>query len=192
MSAEYDLQFLTAGLEELENYLLTNEVYRVLSIRAPAGRLAYPPFTLGWMLLSRIRAQIRARTPAQHSALEEITQEIERTKTKWRSAWGRKAALEFSARINLWRDFLIEFRKSPEGNIDRYDYEVNRRVLLELLQSEMDQQNTAELDALSGLDLMLKAIFEDGEFIMDVDLKTAFSRPEYWYLYGRPKLNFSY
>jgi hypothetical protein len=190
-SAEYDLQFLAAGLEELENYLLTTDIYRVLSIRAPFGQKAYPPFTLGWMLLSRIRAQIRAETPTQHTQFEQISSDIDFTKTNWRSAWGRKAAVEFSARLNLWRDFLMEFRKNPEGNIDRYDYEVNRRVLLELLQSEMDQNNDAELDALSSLDLMLRAIFENGEFILDDDMKIAFSRPEYWYLYGKPKLNFS-
>jgi hypothetical protein len=192
LSADYEIRFLTACLEKLEAYLLSNDIYQALSIRATARHKPYPQFTLGWMLLFQIRAKARALSTAEHAQIDQISVEMDRIRTKWRAAWGRKASQEFSARLNLWRDFLMEFHKNPEGNIDRFEYEVSRRVLLELLQSDADNLISAEVEALQRLDDLLKAIFEADDFIWDQDLRTSFPRSSYWFLYGRPKPKFSF
>lgn len=188
-SFEYDLIFLDAGIDQLEYYLLSDDIYQILPIRAPGGHSPYPQLTLGWLLLFLLRSKIRAETDTQRSAIQRIAREIDLTKTKWRAAWGRKARAEFSARLDLWRAFLTDYRKNPESNIDRYEYEVNRRVLIELLQPEADTIPSAELDALRGLDLLLKAVLEEDEFIWDDDLRSSFPKSEYWFLYGRLKTN---
>ncbi len=88
-------------------------------------------------------------------------------RTKWQVHWQRKAEAEFSARIKLWRDFLQEYRKDPEGNFDRYEYEVTRRVMLEWLRQESSSLKRPELDMLKSLDLLLKSLMVHGDFIWE-------------------------
>ncbi len=187
--AEYDLSYLEAGLEQLESYLLADDIYRPLGIRAHEGQKPFPQLTLGWMLLSLIRARARSVTGLQGRNIEKISEEIDRIRIKWLSAWRRKAAAEFSSRLNLWQNFLMDYRQNPKENYDRYDYEVNRRVLLELLRLEVDPFTIAEMDALHGLDLLLKTFFEETKFIWEVDLHDSFPKSTYWFLYGKLKTN---
>ena len=184
MSPEYDLRYLRAGLELLESYLLSRDIYRPLGVNPPAGEPPYPQMTLGWLLLARRRLQATAASPAQRDELARLSAELEATRLRWRVAWGGKAKAEFRARLNLWRDFLEEYRQQPEANYDRYGYEVSRRVLLELLYNEADGLEQADLDMLSGLDGLLKALLKAGDFVWEAALSPAFPPDTYWYLYG--------
>jgi hypothetical protein len=186
-SAEYDLSFLEAGIDQLENYLLSKDIYRPIGIKAPSGLPPYPQLTLGWLLLALLRARSASLSSAQETRLHHLTTQLEAIQSHWRTAWTLKAQAEFRARLNLWRDFLNEFRQSPAGNIDRYAYEVTRRVLLQLLQEEAQHLPEPDLQALSGLDHWLKAIFAPGSFVWDEHLMPGFPEATYWYLYGAPK-----
>jgi hypothetical protein len=186
-SAEYELRFIASGIELLENYLLSNDIYRTPGIRAHPGEPPYPQFTLGWLLLSRIKAEVRCRDLIQRTELERLQQEIEKIRSHWRTSRSKKAKAEFRARLNLWRDYLEEYRDNPRENSGRYAHEVNRRVLLDLLRNEADQIPDPEIEFLHGLDNLLKAVFVAGDFTWDDDLCPAFSKSSFWYLYGMPK-----
>lgn len=187
MNADYDLRYLEAGLDQLEGYLLSRDIYRPIGIQSYPGETPYPQLTLGWMLLSRLRARASVQTASQKSELERLSQGLEATRTRWRAAWSNKAQAEFRARLNLWRDFLEDYRDNPEANIDRYAYEVNRRVLLHLLADEADSLPSADIQALQGLDLLLRAVFQPGEFVWQAPLAASFPQPTFWYLYGQLK-----
>jgi hypothetical protein len=188
-TAAYDLRYLQAGLDQLESYLLSNDLYRPIGLQAARGETPYPPLTLGWLILARLRAQAaaqaNAQTPAERLELERLSAQIDALRSRWRSAWGDKAQAEFRARLNLWRDFLEEYRKDPAANYDRYAYEVNRRVLLELLTQEATQLPEADQQALAGLDGWLQAVFTPGAFIWEPLLTPSFPQPTFWYLYGK-------
>jgi len=183
-SADYDLRFLEAGLELLENYLLSKDIYRPIGVQAAPGEPPYPQLTLGWLLLAQRRAQATCQTISQKTALARIQGRIDTTSAKWRTAWNNKAQAEFRARLNLWRDFLVEYGQNPANNDDRYPYEVNRRVMLRLLSENAGQLPAADQQALNGLDLILRSHFKPGGFIWDTDLIPAFPESDYWYLYG--------
>jgi hypothetical protein len=183
-TANYELRFLKAGIEVLESYLLSKDVYRSIGVRAKDGEPPYPQLTLGWLLLSDIRAQVANLSSAQRSELERLHIQLETTRARWQSAWRSKAQAEFRARLRLWRDFLEEYLLNPQGNFDRYPYEVSRRVMLELLRIESRQISEAEADVLTGLDATLQAVLVSGEFIWDEALVSSFPRSTYWYLYG--------
>ena len=185
LTAPYDLQYLQAGLDQLESYLLSTDIYRLLGLQAAPGPPPYPQLTLGWLLLARRRAQATAQTPNERFELDRITLQLDAQRSRWRSAWGNKAQAEFRARLNLWRDFLEEYRQDPAANYDRFAYEVNRRVLLELLTPEAARLPEADLQALAGLDGWLRAAFLPGEFIWEPILSSAFPRQPFWYLYGK-------
>ena len=53
-SPEYDLRYLKAGIEQLESYLLSSDVYWSIGTRAPAGETPYPQLTIGGLLLARM------------------------------------------------------------------------------------------------------------------------------------------
>ncbi len=184
-SPEYDLRYLEAGIEQLESYLLSSDVYWSIGTRAPAGETPYPQLTLGGLLLARLRAQSSVKTSTQDVELEELTRRLNDLRTRWRVVWEGKASKEFNARLNLWKNFLEEYRANPETQYDRYKYEVTRRVLLYLLGAETDNIPQAQRDLLASLDLLLRTIFISSEFIWDVSLAASFPQEQYWYLYGR-------
>ncbi len=114
-----------------------------------------------------------------------LSNEIETIRTKWRVAWGQKASREIHTRLELWRNFLSEYRAAPENNADRYPVEVRHRAILALLAVEAD--STSELDSLSGLDSKLKGSLLPGEFVWEKQVAAGFDRAEYWFLFGTLK-----
>lgn len=183
-SFEYDARFVQAGLDQMESYLLSNDIYRPVGVSAPHGEAPYPQLTLGAVLLSLLRAQATADSSSQNAQLTRLQNELKAWRSKWRAAWERKAEVEFRSRLNLWRDFLEDYRQHPDANYDRYAYEVTRRVMLELLFTEIDELPVPDSQMFSGLDGILRALFLNGNFIWEPVLKTVFPQEKYWYLYG--------
>jgi hypothetical protein len=111
--------------------------------------------------------------------------EIGAMRLDWQVRWEDKASHEFHARLFLWRDFLEEYRANPANHVDRYAYEVSRRVMLQLLSSDAVKVPQVEVELLEGLDTLLKSIFIPGPFIWEMVLADGFPRSTYWYLYGK-------
>lgn len=181
---EYDYRFLKAGLEELEKYLLSQEVFWPLSLHAAVDQAPYPQMTLGWLLLAYRRAKALARNPDENADIERQCQKLEEIRARWRTAWAQKARREFRNRLNLWRDFLEEYHKETETHFDRYGYEVGRRVLLQLLLGEAEELPEADQEMLDGLDEWLRTIIHPGEFTWQGELIETFPKETYWFLYG--------
>jgi len=182
--AEYELRFMKAGIEQLESYLLSRDVFRPIGIPNKASEPPYPQLTLGWLLLFQLRARAVSQTSKQQSELQRLEAEMEVVRTKWRTAWSNKAAAEFRSRLNLWTNFLEEFETDPTDNLDRFPYEVTRRVQLDLLMEEIFELPKADRDALNGLDVLLNAIFIPGDFVWEPIFKPSFPKARFWYLYG--------
>jgi hypothetical protein len=183
-SAEYDLWYLRDGIDLLENYLLSKDIYWPVGVAPPAGNPPYPQFTLGNLLLSQQRARATAQTPSQRAEFDRLNSELGAIRAHWRIAMANKAEAEFHARLILWRDFLEEYRKTPSANYNRYTYEVNRRVLLDLLGREAYDLPQAEVELQDALDKLLKSFLVLGGFIWEPELIAAFSVDRFWYLYG--------
>ncbi len=183
-SVEYDLRYLKAALPDLEGYLLSKEIYWPISVKPPHGDPPYPRFTLAGLLLARQSLTGRALDADQMKKFQEVSGGIDDVKARWRTAWSGKAARNHSARLNQWNNFMDDYRKQPENNLDRYAYEVRGRVMLELLQPESVEIPAAEIEMVKGLDLILKNSFLDGHFVWDEGLIPCFPRSRFWYLYG--------
>jgi hypothetical protein len=183
-SGEYDLNFLKAGADSLQEYLLSDEVYWPIGIRPPTGQLAYPQLTLSAVLLAQAGAHARDLTPVQQSELANLDEQLDLLRNRWRVKWEKKATREFHARLILWRDFLEEYRENPESQAGRYAYEVRRRVMLHYLREDAAEAPPAELELLNALDKLLRAVFVSGPFVWEPELQTSFPQTPYWYLYG--------
>jgi hypothetical protein len=183
-SSEYDLGYLRAGLDSLESYLLADDIYWNLHAPSPLGEPAYPQLTLGGLLLARARLAARRLSIERAGHFSQLDSRLEATRTRWRVAWTNKAEREFGARLRLWGDFISEYRQNPDANVDRYRYEVSRRVMLHFLQAEAIQITEPESEMLAGLDVLLFAVLVPGEFIWEQDLQNGFPQNKFPYLYG--------
>jgi len=183
-SVEYDLQYLQAGITTLEKYLLSGELYWPTDATAPAGEPPYPRLTLESLLLSYERLQAQALSLTQEASLAQYKQQLHTIRLHWLSAWRKKATRSFRSRLNLWRNYLDEYRYHPEANADRYPYEVRQRVMVYLLKSETDHLDNLDIELLSNLDNLLKGILKPGKFVWSIELQTRFDRKTFWYLYG--------
>lgn len=181
---EYDLRYLQAGIDQLEAYLLAGDLYWPVGTNPPRGEPPYAQLTPGGLLLARQRLESTADTPTRQAEFARLGQRLQALCGQWRTAWGNKVRQDFHARLKLWRDFLEEYREKPSAHYDRYHYEASRRVQLHLLAAEGVELPPAELEAIKGLDMLLRAFFNPGQFLWEEILTPSFPREDYWYLYG--------
>jgi hypothetical protein len=183
-SVEYDLRYLRTALVDLEGYLLSKEIYWPIGVKPPHGDPPYPRLTLGGILLSRQSLTGRSMDASQKDEYKDLSRRLDETRGRWRSAWGSKAARNFTSRLTLWNNFIDDYRKQPENNSDRYAYEVRGRVMLQLLQPDNDEIRSAETDMVAGLDRILESCLSAGSFVWDAELVPCFPKAQFWYLYG--------
>lgn len=186
-SPAFEIGYLRAGVNVLERYLLSSEIYWTMGGRPYPGEKAYPQLTLGGLYLSMARLRSMRLSLKNQTIFSKLELEFDAIRRSWKVAWGRKATHEFHARLFLWRDFIEEYRAQPRNNADRYAYEVSRRVMLQLLAPDAVQVPPVEMELLEGLDKMLKSIYIPGHFIWDEALIDGFPQSTYWYLYGQLK-----
>jgi hypothetical protein len=185
--AEYELRYLKAGLDMLEDYIQSGELYWSIGISAREGQTPYPQMTLGGLLLFFQRAGARTLTSEQRMELAGLENKLNVIRSHWRTAWGIKTTHAFRARLKLWSNFLEDYRQKPAANKDRYRYEVIRRVQLHLLHPDADGRYEAEDNLLIGLDEFLEAVFIANGFLWEPELAAGFPSEPYWYLYGHLK-----
>jgi len=175
-SAEKDKAYLETGVSELENYLLSDELFWPITARG----YNLPRLTIGGILLAK------ARLEARDEQIEAFVSRLDAVRSKWRVAWETKAGRGVQARMRLWSNYLSDYRHNPEGYADAYPHEVSYRVMLHLLLSELPTI-PPEQKELSTLDGLLRVNLIQDDFIWETDLQTGFPREVYWYLYAKLK-----
>lgn len=179
---EKDRLFLESGIGELSAYLLSNELYWPVSARGAD----LPRLTIGGLLLSRARLRALSTSAPERAALSKLERPLEAVRSKWRSAWERKAGREVRARFDLWMNYLQDYRQDPGQHADSYPQEVRWRVMLHFLLNELAAP-PAEAAPLAELDAFLRRVLIPGRFIWEAALEVGFPRDEYWFLYGSLK-----
>lgn len=157
MTIAQDIQYLSAGIPEMESYLLSKELYY------PIGA-SLPQLTLGGILLSLARA---GRNAAK------FEKAVEATRAKWRTAWEAKAAREIRARAELWMNYLSEYREDRKPAARLYAQNVRYRAMLSLL--GQTRHNS---------DPFLRGNFKEGKFVWEEECAPNFPREIFWYLFG--------
>jgi hypothetical protein len=174
-SPDKDRAFFEEGLQHLETYLLSKELYWPTSIHTTD----FTQVTLGAMLLVRQRLKGWS-TPG----LMELSMQMDTLRLQWRSAWDAKASREVRARSELWKDVLVEARQASAESARQYPYQVRLRVILSRLVEDLRQ---SPLDALTDLDAELRRVLCSGSFIWDPALEWVFPLESFWFLYGTLK-----
>jgi hypothetical protein len=167
ISPEQDRVYYAAGIEEVEQYLLSTELYWTMSARTTD----LTQLTLGGLLL--VRARLRG---ARTGGLESLDQRLDAVRSKWRSAWEGKARREVRARSGLWREYLGEYRRDALGASRLYPQNVHNRAMIALLDEQSDP-----------MDVYLRSILLPGAFVWDAQVQDGFPPDEFWFLFGTLK-----
>jgi len=178
---EQNFAFIQTGLEELEEYLLSGVLFWSLPGAASRQRL-----TPGGLLLA-MRSLNDGNVPGvRRPDVERLAAGLQALLDKQRSAWQRKCRREVHARLELWKNYLDDYRLSPEDHADLFPEQVRWRVLLQLLAEQVELRPDEDV-ILTGLDNIVKLSWLPGEFLWEPGMAGAFPEPEYWFLYGRLK-----
>jgi hypothetical protein len=187
---DHHLDLASAMLEEMEDYLLSAEVFWPLDRKTRRGMPPFPRLTLGTLLLTfdQLRAVKNEMNSAQDASHDRLMMRMDLLRTKHAVAMETKAGREGASRLNLWRAFVTDLEESP-GRAGNYAYEVRHRVMLARL-AELAPASADLMDALEkaqAVDRRLRRIFERNVFIWDQSLEETYPPGHYWYLYGHPR-----
>jgi len=190
-TAGYNLALAQCMLQELEAYLLSQELFWPLGCKPTQNDPPYPRLTLGnlSLLLVELDAQEETLLPAQRPQLRALHRTHEKILNQWRVATENKATREIGARIRLWNAYLEDFFREGMRS-GSYAYEVRNRVMLEHLVplTQQDDQIRDHLQQIAALDGKLLDRFQPGEFIWDEPLQKYYPHGPFPFLYGHPRL----
>lgn len=183
-----DLAVVEVMAEELEAYLVDDELYRQLLVRTPSGDQR-PQMTGGDLLtrLYRLTQEQKLLSPEERGRLKQAQTRVEDVSRALRSRFHERLAREVRARINSLRWFLDDCRQDRARCHTEYVYEIRNRQRIEEILKEVAGALPKELAAaLDQIDRQLEQLTNATSFIWDERLETIFPRSTYWYLYRRP------
>lgn len=181
----YELSYLSAGLEELEPYLLSDELFWHVS--TPPHLHTFPMLTIGNLLLTSANLKgllaTQQLSPTQKTEYARFARRLQEMRRKWAVAWEKKAAHEYQSRLRQWLIYLNELKSKPDDNAPYYSTEVRNRALLELLKDSSPESAQPDI---KDLDAVLRAKLTGSDFIWAEEIQPGFPQEEFWFLYGKP------
>lgn len=178
-----DLDYLSAGVDELEDYLISEDLFWLLS-----GSSDLPRLTIGYLLLTMKKLDARLQTTQEIAKKEYYCSLFTTISNKWQTAREKKIRQEFQARLASWGNYLEEYYESPEKYSEEYKNQVKWRVILHLLSSQASIPSQ-EIHSLARHDKEMISAWIPDSYTWEPDLKEAFPEQEFWFLYGRLKKN---
>ena len=171
-----NMEYFRQGLEYLEEYLLSGELYWRLS--------DLPTLSVGGLLLTKLFLEVVDLPTPERNSMNDLIVRYENIKDKWREAFESKILREIGSRITLWKNYLEDYWNAPEEYGSAYPQEIRNRVILQLLAVEITRP-FKESSEINRLDQKLQTRFVAGGFIWQKFLENTFPPIDFWYLYGR-------
>jgi hypothetical protein len=185
---EVDLKIAEAMAQELENYLVKDDLYRTVIVRIP-GRDQSLKMTGGDLLtrLHRLRAISDQATPELQARLDAVEQAARATIYSLRTRFHDRLKREIKARVDSLKWFLDDCAQDPRRCRAEFPFEMRNRQRIEEALRELGDEVPEDLkSALRSIDQRIRTITQPSDFIWDERLKAAFPRQPYWYLYVSP------
>jgi len=194
--AQFDAQdwlLLEAGASELQDYLLSDELFWPVHAIPHAAETHELRLTNGNLLLSMARLGVVELSPQDRQRYEEFAAACEHTRTCWRANWQMKSQKEFQSRFRTWRNFLSELISSivrrssgPDETANwqqQYVSQVRLRVILQLLVEDNPNLEGKEV-LFTDLDGRMQSLMVRGQFLWDEVYRQRFPEQNYWFLYS--------
>lgn len=184
-----DLAIVQTMAEELEAYLVKDELFRQLTVRTPSGDQR-PQMSGSDLLvrLHRLHGERDKLTSAQQSALDQVQRSVDDTIRSLRTRFLERLERDMKARLNSLRWFIDDCRQDRKRCRSEYPYEIRNRQRIEEIVKFLEGGLSGDLSAqLRQIDERIQAMTVATDFIWDERLRPLFPKGTYWYLYGLPR-----
>jgi hypothetical protein len=189
-SVDYNLDLFEAMLDEIEDFLLSADIFWPLAKRSKPDSPPYPRLSTGALLLTMDEslAQEAEMNSDQKARHVELQRQWKGVLNKWRSALGRKSEREMGMRLNLWRAYLSDLE---EGSASHFDYhrETRNRVQFTRLRTlAASSSKTLKMEkTIRSLDARLLNLTTASDFIWDDRLRETYPKGNFGFLYRQPR-----
>lgn len=183
---EADLAVCAAMVDELEDYIIGDELFRTVITRVPGQGEVKFQMTGGDLLarLYRLNAEKAHLSAAQQAEVARLSEAAERTIYSLKSRFNQRLLREMKSRLDSLRWFLDEASEDPTRGKANYPYEIRNRQRIEEIVKRLGPEIPADLQGqLAAVDSRLRAVAAGDEFVWDARLQPYFPSPPYWYLY---------
>lgn len=184
-----DLALAQAMAEELEDYLVKDDLFRQMTVRTPAGDQR-PQMSGSDLLvrLHRLHGERDSLTSAQRATLDQVQASVEATIKTLRTRFLERLERDMKSRLNSLRWFIDDCRQDRKRCRSEYPYEIRNRQrieeILKVLGADLGEDLVGQL---RQIDERIQSMTVAGEFIWDERLQPLFPRGVYWYLYALPR-----
>lgn len=184
-----DLAIARAMTDELEEYIIQDDLYRTVFSPTPRGdeKLA---MTGGDLLtrLYRLQGERERLTPGQQQELDAVQSQADAVIYSLKSRFNERLLRELGARLDSLRWFLDECSEDSQRCRANYPYEIrNRQRIEEILKRIGDDLPDDAKSRLRDTDRRLEQSSVAHPFIWDTRLEPIFPADQYWYLYRLPR-----
>ncbi|MBK7893331.1 MAG: hypothetical protein IPJ90_00185 [Anaerolineaceae bacterium] len=181
----HDLAILQEMASQMADYLKSETLFW------PMGHSDMPKLTLGgyWLRQHRLTALHTLLDGDQQAQLAAVVKLFETAVSPWVVRTEQRAHTELAARIRQWDEYLRDLREKQSNGAYAVQVEVRAIIaaLIEQLQQAPYQLDEKLLHAILTQDKGLRARFASGDFVWPEEWQPAYPKPEFWWLYGRPK-----
>ncbi len=181
-----DLVIASAMADELEEYIIKDELYRTVIVSTPRGEVRLQ-MTGGDLLtrLHRLNGERNLLTPPQQTQLDALIQRVEQTTYSLKTRFNQRLQREVKARLDSLKWFLDESGEDRTRARTNYPYEIRNRQRIEEILKQLGDSLAPELaERLAVIDNRLRMLTLPGNFIWDARLQQVFPQHPYWYLYA--------
>lgn len=183
-----DLVIVEAMADELETYIVANELYRTLSLRTAEGNQTLQ--MTGADLLTRLYRLQGERTllsAPDQARLDAVQTRVDDTIYSLRNRFQERLQREIKARLDSLKWFLDDCLADRQRCRVEFPFEMrNRQRIEEALKMMSYQLPEAQQSFLRQIDARIRQVALPGEFLWDERWKAIFPPQPYWYLYVRP------
>lgn len=183
-----DLVVLQAVAAELDEYLVSDELYRTVVVPLSGGTQSIQ--MTGADLLTRLHRLCTLRDglkPHEQSQLDALQHQVRQTIAHLNSRFQLRLQREIRARLDSLRWFLDDCETEPQRCHIEFPFEMRNRQRVEEALKEIDEPLDDSLKSrLESIDKRIRDIALPSPFVWDDRLQPAFPRDRYWFLYLRP------
>jgi hypothetical protein len=187
---EHNLRILEAMVEEFEDYLASDELFRQLVVQTPE-RTLMPKMTVGLMRehVDALEREFVHMLPTTRNRITAAIRRFESVRDANLAAYAEKLRRELKGHLDSWSWYLKGCLEGDDECADNYPRETWIRTRLDELFLEASSLGVDVADAtqrLHELDQQLDNIFERGAYVGPADTEAEYPADRYWWLYGRP------
>lgn len=183
-----DLEIAEIMVEELEDYIIDDELYRTVIARTSAGdknlNMSGGDFLAR---LGRLQGERDALTPEEQQRLDAVQERAEAIIYSLKTRFFERLNREIKARLDSLRWYLDDCADDRAKCRADYPFEMRNRQRIDVILDRLsDQASTALLTSLAQVDRRIRQFTHESPFVWDERLAKVYPSDQYWYLYRRP------